>query len=224
MATAFDPTLYLVTDTAMCGPRGVTATVRAAVVGGVTAVQLRDHAATTRELCAAATDLLDALAGTNVAVIVNDRLDVALAVGADGVHLGQQDLPVTAARRLAGDDLIIGLSTSRAEQIERVNALPPGTVSYIGIGPVFFTTTKPHAATPVTVARVAELCPTSSVPTVAIGGINASNVAAVRATGISGIAVVSAICTADDPQAAAAALHEGVALGVGTALHLDATR
>jgi thiamine-phosphate pyrophosphorylase len=207
MSKAFDPALYLVTDTAMCGARGVAATVLAAVAGGVTMVQLRDHAATTRELHATAAELVDALADTDVAVIVNDRLDVALAVGAHGVHLGQQDLPVLQARRLAGDELVIGLSTSRAEQIAQVNALPAGTVSYIGIGPVFFTATKPHAATPVSVATLAELRPTSSVPTVAIGGIKPNNVAAVRATGVSGVAVVSAICTADDPQQAAAALR-----------------
>ncbi len=207
MHKTFDPTLYLVTDTAMCGARGVTATVRAAVAGGVTMVQLRDHKATTRELHAMAAELVGALAETDIAVIINDRLDVALATGADGVHLGQLDLPVTQARRVAGDELVIGLSTSRAEQIVQVNALPPGTVSYIGIGPVFFTTTKPNAAAPVSVAGVAELCGTSSVPTVAIGGIKADNVVAVRATGVSGIAVVSAICAADDPRAAAAALR-----------------
>ncbi len=207
VSKAFDPTLYLVTDTEMCGARGVTATVRAAVAGGVTMVQLRDHKATTRELCAMADELVVELEDTDVAVIVNDRLDIAFAAGADGVHLGQHDLPLTAARRLAEDDLIIGLSTSRAEQIAEVNVLPPGTVSYIGIGPVFFTQTKPHAATPVGVAGVAELCRTSTVPTVAIGGITADTVAAVRATGVSGVAVVSAICTAEDPKAAAAALR-----------------
>lgn len=209
MNPPLDPTLYLVTDTQMCGKRGVTATVRAAVAGGVTLVQLRDHIASARTLYEMTLELVAALKGTGVPLIVNDRIDVALAAGAAGVHLGQADLPVTRARELAGADFIIGLSTSRAEQIAQVNALPVGTVSYIGIGPVFFTQTKPHAATPVGVAGVAKLCVTSSVPTVAIGGIKSDNVAAVRATGVSGVAVVSAICTAADPQTAAATLKSG---------------
>ncbi|HEX3732436.1 MAG TPA: thiamine phosphate synthase [Mycobacteriales bacterium] len=207
MTKNLDLGLYLVTDTGMCGERGVVDTVRAAVDGGVTVVQLRDHGATAHRLYEMTRELLDALHGTGVPLIVNDRIDVALAAGAAGVHLGQGDLPVEQARRLAGPEFLIGRSTNRIDQIQAVNALPAGTVDYIGIGPVFFTQTKPHAASPVGAAGVAERVPISRVPAVAIGGIGRENAAEVRATGVGGVAVVSAICAADDPRAAAAALR-----------------
>lgn len=208
MRPGFDPTLYLVTDTAMCGERGVPATVAAAVAGGVTMVQLRDPHADARTLTALAAELVALLAGTGVAFVVNDRVDVALAAGADGVHLGQRDLPVAEARRLAGADFIIGLSTSNREQIDAVNALPAGLVDYIGIGPIFATATKPDAAAPVGVAALAGLAARSSVPAVAIGGIKAANLTEVAGAGAAGAAVVSEICAADDPRAAAARLRE----------------
>ena len=208
MKPAFDPTLYLVTDTAMCGGRGVPATVAAAVAGGVTMVQLRDPQADARTLTSLATELVAQLTGTGVAFVVNDRLDVALAAGADGVHLGQKDLPVAEARRLAGPDFIIGLSTSNRGQINAANTLPAGLVDYIGIGPIFATATKPDAATPIGVAALAGLAARSLVPAVAIGGIKAANLAEVTASGVAGVAVVSEICAAADPQAAAARLRE----------------
>lgn len=202
-----DLTLYLVTDTAQCGRRGVVATARAAVQGGATLVQLRDPSASARELVALADGLREALAGTGVPLVVNDRLDVALASGADGVHLGQGDLPVEAARRLSRPGFLIGLSVSTVAETVEVAALPAGTVDYLGLGPVFPTTTKPHAPPALGLEQTARVCASTALPCVAIAGIHPGNARAVLATGVAGLAVVSAICGADDPAAAARALR-----------------
>ncbi|HEY1486852.1 MAG TPA: thiamine phosphate synthase, partial [Micromonosporaceae bacterium] len=138
-----DLSLYLVTDTVLCGPRGVVETARAAVAGGASVVQLRDPHATTRELYDLAVELRAAI-GT-APLIVNDRLDIALAAGAHGVHLGQSDLPVRKAREIAGPEFVIGLSISTVAEMVQASRLPAGTVDYLGIGPAFATATKPDA-------------------------------------------------------------------------------
>jgi len=199
MSRRLDLSLYLVTDTVLCGQRGVPETVRAAIAGGVTVVQLRDPAATTRQLYEAAL-ALRAVVG-EVPLIVNDRLDVALAAGADGVHLGQADLPVHKAREIAGDDFIIGWSVSTADEVDRA-----ADVDYLGIGPIFPTATKPDAGAALGPAFVRELAARSTLPTVAIGGITADNAAQVD--GVHGICAVSAICAAADPRAAAESLRK----------------
>lgn len=204
--TTLDLSTYLVTDPALCEPRGVVETVRAAVDGGVTAVQLRDKDASARSLCLLTTAVLRALEGTDVPVLVNDRLDVALATGAHGVHLGQDDLHVEAARRLIGPDLLLGLSVSTEEEMTAANALPDGTVDYLGVGPVFATPTKTDAKDPLGIGGTADLCRRTRLPCVAIGGIDADNVAYVRDAGVQGVAVVSAVCSAADPAEAVAAL------------------
>jgi thiamine-phosphate pyrophosphorylase len=205
-----DLSLYLATDAALCAERGVGPTVRAAVAGGVTAVQLRDPHATTRALYDQARALLAQLDGTAVPLLVNDRLDVALAAGAAGVHLGQTDLPPVEARRLAGPDLVIGWSVSTADEVEAAGALPPGTVDYLGVGPVFATSTKPDAATPLGLAGLAQLREKSSLPCVAIGGVGVGNARAVARTGVVGLCMVSALCAAEDPTATAEALRRAV--------------
>ena len=204
---ALDLSVYLVIGAQDAGPHGVRATVEAAVAGGVSAVQLRDKHASGRELMALAVELLDVLAGSGVPLLVNDRLDIALASGAHGVHLGQSDLDVRLARRLAGPGFVIGLSASRPEEIADVHSLPTGTVDYLGVGPVFPTSTKPDAQAAVGLAALAELCARSTLPCVGIGGITARNAAAVWAEGVDGLAVVSAITGAPDPRAAAAHLR-----------------
>ena len=206
MSRPVDLTLYLVTDGGLCGDRGVVETVRAALAGGVTAVQVREPRATTRELCALSTAVHEVLAGSGVPLVVNDRLDVALAVGAEGVHLGQSDLDPEDARRIGGPDLLIGLSVSTLEQVAHAGALPPGILDHLGVGPVQATATKPEAAAPLGLSGTARLVAASALPCVAIGGVGPANATAVRATGVAGLAVVSAICTAPDPAAAAAAL------------------
>jgi thiamine-phosphate pyrophosphorylase len=198
--------LYLVADVRVCAERGVQATVAAAVTGGVTAVQLRDRAASTRSMYESARGLLEVLAGTGIPLIVNDRLDVALAAGAAGVHLGQSDLPPAEARRIAGADLVIGWSVTDEAQAQQAAAMPAGTVDYLGAGPVFATATKPDAAQPIGIDRLRGIVTRSTLPIVAIGGIDPGNAGAVGTTGVAGIAVVSAICAAPDPAAAAGEL------------------
>lgn len=197
--------LYLVTDTGLCGSRGVAATVEAAIAGGVTVVQLRDPGATGAELFATAVALREILRPRGIPFIVNDRLDVALAARADGVHLGQSDLPVTEARRIAGPDFLIGLSVSTVGEAAAAGQLP---VDYLGVGPVFATPTKADAAPALGLAGTAEVVRASALPTVAIGGINTGNAADVVATGVGGLCVVSAICAAPEPAAAARELEK----------------
>jgi thiamine-phosphate pyrophosphorylase len=201
-----DLSTYLVTDPDLCGERGVLETVVAAVEGGVTAVQLRDKGASARSLCRLASALLPVLERSGVPLLVNDRLDVALATGAHGVHLGQDDLDVEDARRLAGPGLAIGLSVSTQEQMTAANTLPAGTVDYLGIAPVFTTATKTDSEEELGLDGLADLCRRTDLPCVAIGGIHAGNAAAVRSSGVDGVAVVSAICAAPDPAGAAGAL------------------
>ena len=201
--------LYLVTDAAACGERGVAETVRQAVHGGVTLVQVRDHHLATRELVALTRAVQEAVAGTGVPVVVNDRVDLALAVDADGVHLGQSDLPADVARRLLGPRALVGLSVSTPDQVAEAEALNAAgvVVDHLGVGPVWATPTKPEAAAPLGTDRLAALVASTDLPCVAIGGIGPDNAASVRAAGVDGIAVVSAICAAADPAAAASVLR-----------------
>jgi thiamine-phosphate pyrophosphorylase len=202
-----DLSLCLVIGSRPSRGRPMIETVRAALRGGVTTVQLRDKEASGRDLTALAEALLDLVAGTPVTVLVNDRVDVALAAGAHGVHLGQSDVDALSARRIAGPSFAVGLSVSRAADVARVSGLPAGTVDYLGIGPVFPTTTKPDAEPALGLAGVAALRAATHLPCVAIGGITQENARAVRATGVDGVAVVSAICATDRPEVAAAALR-----------------
>jgi thiamine-phosphate pyrophosphorylase len=205
---AFDPTLYLVTDTALSAPRSVPDVVRAAVAGGVTAVQVRDKTASRRELYQL-TLAVRAVLDPGVALFVNDAVDVALLAGADGVHVGQDDLPPAEVRALIGPDRLLGLSTGDDDELAVALALPPGTVDVVGIGPVWTTPTKPDAGTglgPEGVAALAAQAAAAGLRSVAIGGISAERAPLV--TGVDGICVVSAVCAAPDPAAAARALRE----------------
>lgn len=198
-----DLRLYLVTDRTLAGARDIEDIVREAVEGGVTMVQLREKCADTREFIALAQRLKKALGG--IPLIINDRVDVALAAEADGVHIGQSDMPYEMARRLLGPDRIIGLSVENFRQIEEANAID---VDYIGISPVFATSTKTDTATPFGLDGLAKAVAMSVHPTVAIGGINSGNAAGVMAKGADGIAVVSAIVCAPSPRHAAAQLKK----------------
>lgn len=199
-AVLFDPAVYLVTDTRQCGgPAQVVQTVRAAVSGGVGMVQLRDPSATTRELADLARALRDALAGSAVPLIVNDRADVALAVGADGVHIGQRDLDPSSTRRLVGPQLHVGLSVSNVRELEAAVALPVGTVDLLGVGPIRDTASKTDASAAVGLAGLADLTSRTTLPCVAIGGLGVADAPAVYAAGAVGMAVISAVCGQDDP-------------------------
>ncbi|TYP86410.1 thiamine phosphate synthase [Blastococcus xanthinilyticus] len=211
MRPPFDPTLYLVTDTALCLPRPVADVVRAAVAGGVTAVQVRDKLAPRRELLALTRSVQAALADRpDVPVVVNDAVDVALLAGADGVHVGQEDLPADEVRALIGPDRLLGVSVESAADLAEALALPPGTVDVVGLSPVWATPTKPEAGPGLGLDATRELAAAAhagGLRAVAIGGIDATRAAAAAATGVDGICVVSAVCAAPDPRAAAARLR-----------------
>ena len=195
--------LHLVTDSALCGERGVLAVVEAAVRGGARVVQLREKTLATRAFVERARALKALLQPLGVPLIVNDRLDVALACGADGVHVGQDDLSPRDMRRWLPQGLI-GLSIERIEQLDAAERLP---VDYYGASPVFATTTKADAAPALGLEGLRALRARTTRPLVAIGGIGAHNAGAVMAAGADAVAVVSALCAAPDPEDAARRLR-----------------
>lgn len=193
MKKQLDLTLYLVLDPLLCGGiNGMVNTTKIAVENGVTAVQLRsEQDYSGKNWYHAALVLKEVLSNTPVPLLINDHVDIALAIDADGVHIGQSDLPVEVTRRLIGNDKWLGLSVSNLVQQESV---PWQLVDYLGIGPIFPTTTKKDAATATGIDQLTKLVNTKQCPAVAIGGIGVNNLTKVVQTGIEGIAVVSAIC------------------------------
>lgn len=192
--------VYLVTDPDLCREKGVVETVREAVTGGITMVQLRDKDATTAERIELARALMKALEGTSVPLIVNDDLDAAVASGADGAHIGQSDGLPQKARQMLGPEKMLGLSCETPARVEAANDMP---VDYLGLGPVFATGTKSDHDRPVGIDGLKTLVDLSAFPTVAIGGLNASHVQSIVGTGCDGLAVVSAICGQVYPDVAA---------------------
>ncbi|NLR97954.1 thiamine phosphate synthase [Rhizobium sp. P38BS-XIX] len=203
----FDLSLYLVLDPVLCAQIGMVETARAAVAGGATIVQLRDKHASTSALIETGFALKEALYGTGALLIVNDDVEAAIAIGADGLHIGQDDRDIHEARRMIGPDMILGLSV---ETEALASAIDAGIVDYAGVGPVFATPTKPDHKQPIGfdgLAGIIRLCP---VPTVAIGGLKAEHAADVFKAGADGIAVVSAICGTPDPAAATALIADAI--------------
>ena len=197
--------LYLVTDRDLSHGRSLEEVVSEAVAGGVTMVQLREKETSTGEFVDLANRLMHMLKPLGIPLIINDRVDVALAVDADGVHIGQSDMPYKIARKLLGPDKIIGLSVENFEDIDKANGLD---VDYIGISPVYGTPTKTDTAEPFGLDGLLKAVSMSVHPTVAIGGMNKHTAADVMATGTDGIAVVSAISSALSPGLAAKELME----------------
>lgn len=208
MKKPFDLSLYLVLDPELCGPLGVVETTRAAVAGGVTMVQLRDKRATTAEMIETGRALQAILAETGVPLVVNDDVEAAIALDADGLHVGQEDCDARSARERIGPDMILGVSV---ETEPLAAAIDPAIVDYAGVGPVFATATKPDHKQPVGLDGLARLVAASPVPTVAISGLKAEHAASVLAAGAEGLAVVSAICGKPDPRSAAIAIAEAIA-------------
>ncbi len=204
MPRPFDLSVYVITDRALAGPRGILAVTEAAVRGGATLVQLREPHAPGRRLVAEARALVALLRPLGIPLVINDRVDVALAADADGVHVGQSDMAPADARALIGPDRILGLSITEFADLARSDL---AGVDYLGVGPVFGTTTKPDAAPPMGLAGLAAVRAATALPIVAIGGIGPAQAGPVRAAGAGGVAIVSAIMTADDPEAATRAFR-----------------
>ena len=200
--------LYLVTDPELCSQHGLLETVRDAVRGGVTAVQLRDKTATTSALVKMGRDIATGLADTGVPLIVNDNVEAAIAIGADGLHVGQGDMKVDEARRLIGPDMLLGLS---CETVEDARMTDPAVVDYIGVSPVFATPTKTDHSLAVGIEGLRAIAAATPVPAVAIGGLKSHHFEAIFENGADGVAVVSAICGQPDAEAAASALSTKIA-------------
>ena len=209
-----DYSLYLVTDRALARGRPLADVVRAAVAGGVTCVQVREKDVGTREFLDEARAVQAALRGTGVPLIVNDRVDVALAIGADGVHLGQRDMALADARRLGPPGWIVGVS---AESVADAVRAERDGADYVGVSPVFATPTKADHAAPLGLEGLRAIRAAVNIPLVAIGGIHAGNAREVVRAGADGLAVVSAIVAADDPRAAAEELRREIAAAKGAA-------
>ncbi len=193
--------LYLVTDEAERCRYGLLETVKRAVEGGVTLVQYRSEQLSYAEQKEQVLPLQAYLRSVGVPLIINDNVQLAVEIDADGIHIGQDDMPVAEARALIGPDKILGLTVTTAEQMAAVNT---DMVDNIGCGPVFPTITKEDAPPPMGIDGWAALARTCPLPVVAIGGLNKERTAAIRATGLAaGVAVVSAICAAEDPTQAA---------------------
>lgn len=207
MTRRFDPTLYLVTDPELARGRPLTEVVAAAIRGYVTLVQLRDKHADGRALLETARALKALLDPLGMPLIVNDRVDVAHAAAAAGCHVGQKDLPATAARAILGPDAILGVSIDALEQARDID---PTLIDYVAYGPFAATATKVDAGYPVGADGLAAVRKQTMLPLIAIGGIDVCNVAEAVRAGADGIAVVSAIMTAAEPEAASRELRAAI--------------
>jgi thiamine-phosphate pyrophosphorylase len=197
-------TLVAITDGAERGIEDIVQRALACVRGGATMVQLRLKDADARTQVEVARALVAALP-PGVPLIMNDRADLAIASGAAGVHVGPEDLPVVAARRVLGPDRIVGLSVGNDAE-----ALDAGVADYVGIGPVYATASKGDAGTAIGVGELERLAALCARPVVGVGGIDASNAAAVIAAGARGVAVIRALFSASDPEAAARSLRSAI--------------
>jgi thiamine-phosphate pyrophosphorylase len=206
--TKFDLSLYLVADQDFCRAGGIEAIVTAAIAGGATMVQLRGYRSDLRQLLADAQALRAVTAKAGIAFVVNDHIDIALAAKADGVHVGQADMPAPFARQLLGKDKIVGLSVTQESELSGVD---PALIDYVGLGPVFPTCSKADAAPALGLEAFAEIRRRLRMPVVAIGGITPHNTADVIKAGADGIAVISAICSAADPRSSTVELARLVA-------------
>lgn len=200
--------LYFVTDRDLCRTKPLTDVVLQAIRGGAVCVQLREKDVSTRFFVEEAGRIKTLMTPLGVPLIINDRLDVALAVKADGVHVGQSDMPYQIARKLLGPKAIIGLSVETWEDVERAEELD---CDYLGVSPVFATPTKTDTKEPWGLEGLARIRTFSRHPLVGIGGLHAGNAEAIIRAGADCVAVVSAICAAADPYAASRELSDIIA-------------
>ncbi len=202
-----DWSLYVLTDAGLSRGRSHLEVVRAAIEGGASVIQWRDKMANTRQLVEVGRQLWELTREMGICFIVNDRIDVALALEADGVHVGQDDMPARLARKLMGPDKIVGVSASTVA--EAVQAEADGA-DYVAASPVFSTPTKTDAPPPTELEGLRAIVEAVHVPVIAIGGINTANAGAVITAGAAGVAVISAVVAADDIAAAARQLRDAV--------------
>lgn len=205
MKPEMDYSLYLCTDRKIMTVDTVEESVELAIKGGVTVVQLREKECTSREFYELARGVKEITDAYEIPLLINDRLDIALAVGADGVHLGQTDIPIQAARNILGADKIVGATANTPEAAS--HAWKMGA-DYIGAGDVFGTTTKSDTSH-ISLEELKDICDAVPIPVVAIGGVNADNIYLLRETGVEGAAVISAVVGQEDITAAAENLIEG---------------
>ncbi|MCZ7569190.1 MAG: thiamine phosphate synthase [Ardenticatenaceae bacterium] len=190
-----DWSVYIITDRRAAGGRSLVELVGAAIAGGATAVQLREKGTVTREIIRLGHALHEVTRAAGIPLIINDRVDVALALDAEGVHVGQDDIPAPVARRLIGPDRILGVSVSTADEARRAELQG---ADYLGVGDIFGTPSKPDAGSPIGVGSLVRIVRAVSIPVVAIGGITPENAAAVIQAGAVGVAVISAVFGAED--------------------------
>jgi thiamine-phosphate pyrophosphorylase len=195
-----DYSLYLVTDRKLSLGRSLLDVIRPAVEGGVTVVQLREKEVDSREFYREALGIKEYLDARDIPLIINDRLDIALAIDAAGVHLGQEDLPVDVARKILGPGKIIGASVFTPD--EAILAEAAGA-DYLGLSPIFVTSTKPELVSQIGVEGIGPIRQATRLPLVGIGSMNEGNAFSVIRAGLDGVAVVSAICSKEDVCAAA---------------------
>lgn len=207
MKSKLDLSVYLITDHDLCGARGVVDTVSDAIAGGLTLVELRDPGARTGALVDQARSLAAILQPAGITFVVSDRVDVALAVDADGVRLGHGDMAPSDARRLIGKKRILGLSITSETDLDGADL---SEVDYLVVGPTYQSLAKPDAAQPLAVGGLREIRDRTKLPIVAIGGLHAGNAVDAIAAGADGVAVVSAICSAADPESATRELRDVV--------------
>lgn len=194
-----DYTLYFCTDRTLMSCDSVEKSVELAIDGGASVIQLREKNLSSRDFYETALSVLQITKPRGVPLIINDRLDICLAAGADGVHLGQSDIPCSVARKILGNEKIIGVSSHNPAEALRAQA---DGADYLGVGAAFATSTKSDV-TPVSPDTIRQIRAAVSIPFVVIGGINEKNISQLYGLGINGAAVVSAICAKPDIAAAA---------------------
>lgn len=204
--TKIDYTLYLVTDRELMSCKTIEESVERAIAGGASAVQLREKNTTSREFYELALRVKKITAPRQVPLIINDRIDICLAVDADGVHLGQKDIPCDAARKILGSDKIIGVSAARPDEAAKAQS---DGADYLGVGAVFSTSTKADTR-PVTPEIISAIRAAVTIPFVVIGGVNAENIGTLSGLGINGAAVVSAIVAQPDITEAARVMRKAI--------------
>ncbi|MBR6523523.1 MAG: thiamine phosphate synthase [Clostridia bacterium] len=202
----FNPELYFITDSTIFDEKEFLCRIEGALKGGVTLLQLREKDKTTREYIELAEKVHTLARKYNVPLIIDDRIDVAMAIGAEGVHLGQSDMPIDIARKICGKDMIIGATAKTVPQA--IRACRQGA-DYLGVGAIYPTTTK--VKTVLTSTQTLEkICRAVPIPVNAIGGLNKDNIDVLKGIGTAGICVVSAIMKADSPKNAAQEIKEAV--------------